>query len=394
MVLHHFINQIFGKRQKEVVEPKKEKISFENLKDWIRNKEKENKENEEEITILIKEKISMFVKDMTQKVNDLEDYNVDAVNSEKRINAVVKSGQTGYVNHIRGLLQNMEKINENELDQIIEKIKYLFLDFDKRTSLHYQRAAFLIKDEVEEVHKGIIDFSKFYTKTLEENKEIIESINILRNIKQKVEEIHKTNTNIIDINKKIKDITKEITNTTENNKKWSDEIEIIRKIENFVQNIKLKEQIESEEKQLTNEISKVKQNIDFKELSNLFHSHGKKMGIIKEHRDYFEDSILKDNGEEIIELLLEAKLDTNSTSQRIKEIISKKHEISKDKSQIKPDETIEISNKISHGEIKIKNLNNEKEDEQKRKKKFESEKKEILNSLKEELEKVNVVLSE
>jgi hypothetical protein len=391
-VFHKFIKKIFGKVEVTPQIAKEEKVSFEKIDDWLKDKEKDVRNKEEVIYYSIKEKILSFVNDVDKKLPVLEDVNIDSVNSVKRINAIVKAGLNNYVSHIKTLSKNLKELDDANLDGLIKKIIYLFSDFDKKTYVNYQKASVLVGRELTDLHDSIVNFSNFFTKILDENKELLESSKMIFVIKDKLCQIEKVNENIYELSVRIKSINTKITSIKERTSKMSGYIEEIKKSDSYLENQKKLDALNLEEKEFLDELYKLKQDIDFKVLGNLYHVSEKKMSIVRKYRDDFSDSFLKDNGLEFTDLLLDAKLSTDEITSKIKVIIDKKNELDQNKSQITPDETKELSSKIRSQELELTSAIEEKDKEIERRKKLEDNKSEIIDSIKLELEKIHVKL--
>ena len=96
------------------------------------------------------------------------------------------------------------------------------------------------------------------------------------------------------------------------NQELLEEIEKIKQSEDHKNMLEKKEKIivlkgESQEK-----IFALKQLIDFKALANFFHINEEQMNILKNHKENFHANFEKDNGKMIIDLLDEAKLNNNT----------------------------------------------------------------------------------
>ena len=104
----------------------------------------------------------------------------------------------------------------------------------------------------------------------------------------------------------------------------------------------------------------------------------------------FHTSFQKDNGADILRLLDESKLNNDVISSKIKDINDKKEKIIKNKETIRKDEIQDLLAKMQKARIEIEKLNVEKVKDAKRCEKIKISKVEIINSIKQELAKVDV----
>ena len=243
-----------------------------------------------------------------------------------------------------------------------------------------------------DIRASIVNFSKYLTKTCDKNKDVIRISKVISSTKLKLKEINETNESMDRINKKITSLGKEIKNDEEKNKKLLEEIEKIRKSRSYVENLKKQEGIKSQEKTLENEIYKLKEMIDFKNLSNIFHTNKEKLDIIRAHKGNFLASFQKDNGTTILSLLDKSKLNNETISSKIKQINDKKEDITQNAKTIEKDETKNLLSKTKEIKLSIEDLNNEKEKELKRYNKLKTIKGDIINSVKSKLNELNVIL--
>ena len=381
-----FLKKIIGKEEKlpEV------KIGFNEIESWIENKKSEIENREKEIFVLIKDKISAVVKELDEKLIVLESIDIEQRKVDDRIKLIVKENLSNYIFCAKDFKENLTNLEEEKLQELLVKINKIFLDFNKKSYKSYQKATFLIGDEMADVKNSIIDFSKYLTRILNENKDIIDVIEVISFIKLKLRQVDETNETMSRTNERIQFLDGKIGEIDKRNEEILKEIEEIKKSESYVENLKKQEEVKLNEKELENEIYELKTMIDFKALANFFHIFEEQMSMVKVHKENFQASFQKDNGENILSLLDESKLNNDVITSKIKDINDKKEKIIKNKETIMGDEIQELSAKIQKARIEIEKLNVEKVKDTKRCEKIKISKVEIINSIKQELAKVDV----
>jgi len=135
--------------------------------------------------------------------------------------------------------------------------------------------------------------------------------------------------------------------------------------------------------------------IDFKALANVFHYDPKKMNMLNEYNSNFIQSFQKDNGMRIIKLLEEAGKNNHDVIKKINTLIEKRKELEDETDKITHVQSEKISSleeknkKIKH---QISELHEENMREKKKSEKLEQNKRDILESIRENLLKLNVEL--
>ena len=152
----------------------------------------------------------------------------------------------------------------------------------------------------------------------------------------------------------------------------------------------MQEKVKSLEEDLEKEILNLKQLIDFKSLSNFFHIFENEMKIVKIHREDFSTEFKKDDGEKILRLVNEAKLNSEDIEEKIIQIKSKKEEIAENKQKVKKDTTHELYSETTKIILEIGNLINEKSKKEKRKEMLNISKEEIIKEIKEKIKEIGV----
>ena len=374
-------------RAEEIV---KEKLAFSGIEDWIENKIKENELKEKEILVIIRGKIKEFTRELREKIVILESVDVEAKKEKDDIKGIVNNSRKDYIKSAENFLENLNNLKMNEFEESMKKINKIFLDFNKSSYKNYERATILIGKEMGSIKKGLKVFSKELIRTFDESKEIIDSFKRTSLVKLKLDMIPFINRTLGKISETILSLNEKIKGKEEENKKLFEEIEKIKKSPNYLERLRTQKKIESLKEELKNDIFRLKQLLDFKALANFFHIFEEQMDILKNHKEDFQTNFQKDNGKMIIDLLDESKLNNNTILEKVNLIRTKIEETSNYEREIKEDETLELYSQIKGVVMEIDNLKIEKVKEEKRDEKIKANKKELIDSLKQELGKINV----
>lgn len=379
----------FGK-EKEIEEIIMEKLALSEIEGWIEGKIRENEPKEKKILLVIMDKIKDFIKDLEEKIVILEDFDVEARKDKDRIKNVVTDSRKEYIKSIEDLIEKLNNLKELRLEKFIEKINKIFFDFNKASFKNYERANILIGKEMANIKEVFRTFSKDLLEIFSNNKEISELFKKIELIKSKLNLLDPIEKSMIGVNGEITSINEEINQKLKENLILLDEIERIKQSESYKNMLEQKEKISALKEESKDNILALKQLIDFKALANFFHIFPKQMGILKDYKEDFHSNFEKDNGQRIVNLLDESKLNSDEIVEKLKNISSKLEEIKKDEQEIKKDETQELNHKIRETTIKVDYLKIGKIRDEKRDEKLGLNKEELINSLKQELSKMNV----
>ena len=385
MGILNFIKKIFENNKDKEIE--KEKIGFSEIGDWIDKKKKEIEVREEKVFVLIQEKINVFVNELKEKVRLVEDVNLKLKKAEDRMESVSEEGRKKYLESVELFIEDLDELEKENLEKFSKKIDKIFLDFNKRSHMSYERATILIGKEMAEVKETLKSFSKDLIKIFEKNKDIINSLKTFSLIELNLNEIVKIDQELEEIKKAIAYLDKGLLDKEEENKKILNEIEEIKKSEIYLENLSRQDKIKLLKEELEKELLSLKQIIDFKALANFYHIFEDRMELVKEYRDDFQKKFKRDNGENTLDLLLnESKLNNLDISNKMNKIKDKKKDIMENEQEIKPDKIQELYTQTTKIILDIGNLKNEKIRKEKRGGTLKILKEELVEKVKEKVE--------
>ena len=367
-----------------------EKLAFSDVEDWTKNKTNKNELKEKEIIDLVKEKISSFNEQLKEKKSVLENFDVESKKEEDRLKSVVNESRKKYIESLEIFMRDLNNIEKEKLEEFISYVNKVFLDFDKRSHMNYQKTTILIGKEMGDIRNSLKTFSKELMKIFDENKNIVNLSKSLAFIKLKLNQINQIDKVLEEIKDGIaslgrKTIDKE--GEEENNK---ERIEEIKKSLSYLDYLNKQEKIEFLEEEIKKDIQSLRELIDLKALANFYHIFENEMNTIKEYKENFEESFKKDNGLRILNLLENSKLDNNKILEKAEHIRARKEELKENKQKIMRDETQNLNSEKTRISKEIEELDIEKVKEEKRHEKLKISKEEAIDILKQEVSKLNV----
>lgn len=393
MGILNLLKNIF--KEAEEKEPKRIKVNLSEIKPILDKNKEKIQERENSIISLIKTNIDSFSKDIQEKVEIVEKVDIESKEKNNKIKAIVYEGRKKYIEFIERLMDNLEEHkNIDNFQEIIENINYSFSKFNESSMKSYERATVLIGKEMGAIKESLKKFSKEILEIYNENKNIISEKKSILFSESKLNE----NLEIQDKLNKIDEESNELkTKIKEKENILNEKLTILNKIKNseeYIKNIQLKESIIIKEEEIKNQISQLRQDIDFKSLSSFFHIFPEKMNYIKRYKESFLLEFKEDRGKSLVNLLNEAGLNNDKISEQIKNISMKEEILEKQKKEIKEDPTNLVSSEIETLKENIKNWNDELDWIEKRTEKLKEDEKRNTQKIKEEFKKINIDIEE
>jgi hypothetical protein len=382
---------IFKKKNiKEEPEIEAEKIEFSEIDSWIKKQTKKANTNEEKSIQEIKQIINQYIKELKERIQVLQEFNVDEKSAQDNFKTISKSGREKYIEMLENMFDRFENINQDNLKDYIDRVNTIFLDFEKNSRKNYERATILIGKEMVAIKDTMKSFSKELLDVFQEKREIITTILNIDKIK---ETLDKSKLNEKDLEETIKEISgleKTLDNKEKKNIELEKELKELKKSKEYLENLSNKRHLESSKEDLSRNIMRLKQMIDFKALASFFHVNPKQMEVVKECREDFQSCFMKDSGNSIIFLLEESKKNNRQIQEKTYEIKKQIEDLEKLKSNIQEDPTISLENQIKNTEEEIQEIQKEIEKAQEREIQHEEEKQKILDTLKSKLSRMDV----
>ena len=385
----------FKKTEPEIVAT--EKIKFSELHSFSKNKKEQLQSQEKGFLIELKEINNDLMKNLQEKIIQLENLDLEQKKADDKIKIIVKENFKSYIYSVGILINDMSNLNElNSSTEMINKINFTFATFQKKSNTSYQKATYLI-GELGQIKDEITNYFKKIEDSIEENKEIIKISKTLDAMGKKLQELSQ----IDNASQEIKnEMTAKEEKINQSNNKITDRQQAIIKIENSAEHkamLKDQETLINKNNELENKINKLKALVDFKVLSSVYHKSEKDMTTIKDYRNNFINAFQEDSDNKLRDII-EATSQIDNKDQiyeQLTSITNLKKQIKTIKESINNNSEKEIqriNEQTKNLNSEINNLNIHIEKENKRFEKSRENKNSTLNALKEILKEINVEL--
>ncbi len=377
---------------KEKPKANQEKISFEDIEKYLFSNEEKIQKNLSDAIKLIHENITSLTHETNDKLDTLSKVSLDKKNEDERIKHLVLTNKQIYTKEVEKLLSELKHLKSHDFNDFISQINLNFFEFKKRSDDKYKKSTFLIGKEIADVSECISKFMKNYSKIVSENEGNMQQLKLISEIRAKLRKIELSKSEKKVIEETIHKITSEIKSLKQ---KIKDVISEIEKVKNSREH---KENLDNIEKQKTlileinKELNELKLMIDFKTLTEMFHSSEKYRPIVKNFRENFNEHFKEDNGVALLHIISEAKINNEAIRNKITDINSKSEEFYKIKSLILHDKVQSSTYELKKLESELNTLNDAKEKESKRIDKLKSAVDDIKSSIKTDFLKFDVIV--
>ncbi len=370
-------------------------VKISELNSFIDNKKKENQEKNIELSSQIKNSLKDFINQLNEKDNILKKINVNEKKADPRAKFIIRENLAHYIDNLDKLIKQLEDVNSENFVELIKDLDSLFIDFEQKSKLNFEKATFLIGKELGDVKDSINNFVQNLKKLLDENKFFLDSLEVISSLELKLEELKENEILVQGVEQKMNENLNIINSIESNILSKELEIEKIKSSDSYVKEISLEADIKIKNEELEKEIYELKNLINFKKLANIFHYDSKKMSTINEYKLNFTNAFLRDKLLSLIPLLNDANITDSHLSKKTNIIMQKEKDIEKLKKSFNKDDTNSLYD-LNKALVKLRSekeqLIIEKQKDNKRKEKIIGTKPEIMQDLRQLLLKVNVEL--
>ena len=347
-ILDFFRGKKSAEREVEI-----ESVAFDGVKSWVADKETGLRKDERETLVKIEGMLKEFYVSAGEKLGILEGVDIESKKEHGRAKILVRQGLDKYINSVRVLLKEVGALEKKDLGKFAQEIGKVFVFFEKTSAAFYERATYLVGDEMMAVRNEIRKFYNGLVKMFEGNKMLIESFGRFEKINLKFGEIEKVEYNFKEVGKEIVANEEGVEEGREKVKGLEGEIDKIKDSSEYILNLKMLKAIKGLEVELDDEIGKLKNLIDFKKLASVVHSNERELGVVKNYREHFADEFSRDGGKRIIDLLKSSNMESAEIVAQVDLIAEKNGELVEKRGSVEPDGTVDKLDEVKRvgGEI-------------------------------------------
>lgn len=370
----------FRKKKLSGTEKEVEEISFDDIGKWVEAQSKDLGEDEKRVLVSIGEKLDEFYVSLDEKLEVLKGIDIESRKEHGRAKVLVRQGLDKYINFVHILLKDLGGIKMRGLDGVIREVGEMFGKFERSSAKSYERATYLVGDEMMVVRNEIRGFYNGLVKMFEDDKSSIRDLNRVGNVKVRLNEFEDGKKNSDVVRKEIEVKSRNIGKAKAKVEELNSEIEKIKSGSEYVANVKMGEGIKILRSDIEKEISLLRGLVDFKKIIGIVHGNVREFDLIKNYRDHFASEFSSDEGKRLLDLLeslnmkssvIRGKFDLikkmgGELKKKVGEVgldvtVAKLVEIEKVRDEIDgmKTERVKIERRLEEGELKLKGLRNE-----------------------------------
>jgi len=305
----------FLKRKKEEKVIEIERVNSEKLEEWVVKKSSVLDIEEKSFQDSVNFRISKLIKELKDGIVVVEKIDWDKIKAEERLKLIVKENLDNYICYLGVLIADLDGLQEFDED----KMRGIFLVFEKKARMNYQKATILIGNELAAFHELIKNFFKDFDRKKKENLELMNNVLVMKRLKRKLISLDQSDKMIMEINGLIKSNLDENDNLKREIEKFREELLGVKKGEEYRSWEKMKEMLNKDKTNLDIEIRTLKEMIDFKILARVWHKNEEEMDAINSYRFNFKEGFQKDSG--ILKKLIQGLDDDAKVNCKFEEVL-------------------------------------------------------------------------
>lgn len=368
-------------------------IKLPELVDYIQNKKQELKDKEDVLLKKVFERLLVLLDILENKKYALDNVVMNEKIADEKVKFIVKENLFIYKRHLERLISELNSLEVEK--HLVEKTNNLLMDFNKRSLLNYEKATFLIGKELGEIRDAINSFYVDIKLIVKDNVDDLKYNVIIENIDGYIVNLNELDFAFNDLKESIHKNKEKIVELEKEMNSYENKLNELKKSSEYSSYITAKLSLDNKKSDLKKDINELKNLIDFRKLSNLYHSDTRKMHLINDYKNDFLQAFEKDNLLGLLPLLSESGIDTSKVIETLDKVKSLIDELELEEDRLNPsakDEIVKIEERIKTIMVNINYLNLEDRKEYKKEEKIEENKKEILNQIKDELRKIDIDL--
>ncbi len=313
-------------RKKEVVRENVEIGSFEEAVRIFEERVEVLREKERVVLSDVVERLDGFYVSVEGKLGVLDAVDIEGKKEYEKAKILVRQGLDKYVGLVRGLLKDLRGLRKESLGEFVGEVGRVFVGFEKGSCKVYERATYLVGDEMMAVRNEIRKFYNGLLKAFEGEKDLIVWLKKCDEVKGKVGEISRMEENLVGLDKEDRLNEDRVIGLKDRVVGLKGEVEGVEKSVEYVGYLKARDEVGVLSGRIEREVMKLKGMIDFKRLVGVVHSNEKELGAVKRFRDSFV-SEFSSNGGGLVELLESSGMMSSEIEGQVDLVVGLKKEL-------------------------------------------------------------------
>jgi hypothetical protein len=313
------------------------------------------KKREGEVLLEIGDRLEEFYVSVEKGLDVLEGVDLESKKEHERAKILVRQGLDKYVGFVRVLLKDLRRLDRDDLRKFVREVGGVFVGFEKGSAKFYERATYLIGDEMMAVRNEIRRFYNGLLNTFEEERGLIGNLKRVEKIELKLGEIEGIGEKLGGFEREASENDKGVDDAKNEVERLKGEVEVIRGSEEYASRLKVAEEVEGFERGFNAEIVKLKGMIDFKRLIGIVHSNERELGIVKGYRERFVLEFSRDSGR-LIGILSDCSMMSSEIKEQVALVSKLKGELSEKRESVGVDVSVGKLEEVKKIEGKIEEM--------------------------------------
>jgi len=303
MDLLNKIKLIFTNEQEEKDETIKEIIQIDELPSKLESKINELTALKEQLKDEISKRVSDFEVEANEKIISLENIDISKRKEYDRIKIIVKENLDLYISHLKRTIDNLKDIEKEELEEYINKIFSVLNEFNRISSMPFEKATILIGDELSSTRTIVRLFIQDINEIVENNNFIFEKDRLCNALSNLLSESKQLALLHAEIERKISEINDTLKNSRIEHELLKRKLSKIKERNDFKidnqEKLNYRKRLDSLEK----DIQFIKRELDLKSLLKKFH-HDKIIDqLVRGYTNDFKNALEDDKELKIIDVI-------------------------------------------------------------------------------------------
>lgn len=317
------LNGLFEKKEKPQPNNQIEKISFEILCEKARHKIKELNSAEERLKEELANRISLFDKELQPIMEKLEAFDLSNRKENEKLKFIVEQNKKVYLSHLKNLIIGLKKIKPLNIKDYMDKIENVINSFVNLSRMPFEKTTLLIGKEAESARFSFKNFVSDVRLVLSSNNVLFDKKDAGEKFITSLKEIKTGEHFHGELSLEMNRMNEMKENTSSEQSKIIQDIQNIMQNEEYQQDSKIKQGYITANASIAREIQLIKEKIPWKELSKMYHSDNKKMGLVKKYRENFTRALEEDTELQMNLLLQELNFSGNISLKELQIKINK-----------------------------------------------------------------------
>jgi len=272
-------------RKKEVVRERVEIGSFGEAEKIFGERVEVLREKERVVLADVVGRLDGFYVSVEEKLKVLGGVDIESKKEYEKAKILVRQGLDKYAGLVRGLLGDLKVLEKENLVEFVGNVSRVFVGFEKGSAKVYERATYLVGDEMMSVRNEIRKFYNGLLKTF--GGSLVGDLRKCDEIRLKLDEVSGMEGKLAGLKGEVGLNEDVVGKLKEGVVGLKGEVEEVKRSEEYAGYLRVRGEVGVLSGRIEREILKLKGMIDFKRLVGIVHSNERELSVVKKFRDGF-----------------------------------------------------------------------------------------------------------